>query len=199
MGVSRNIPDHPGHPEVAPLRGLARNEGLCPTPVPRRRSVGRLLGQDDREWLVQAPWLGSPERKSKVKILKKILVGEQEIADIHVAAFISGLETAETKDSGVGFDLGDGFFGRGSQGGRRGGELPRDSPDRAVGIDPENALAVDVIPVEAQLVRDENQNQQATGDADGQSGDVDQRKCLVPPKIAQGDFQEVFQHGVSPE
>jgi hypothetical protein len=46
-------------------------------------------------------------------------------------------------------------------------------------------------PVEAQLVQDPDQDQEAAGHADGQAYDVDQRVCLVLEKVPVRDFQIV--------
>ena len=54
------------------------------------------------------------------------------------------------------------------------------------------ALGVRVETVDAQFRLHVEQNQQATRDADGQPGDVDERVAWMLAQMAQGDFEVVF-------
>jgi len=49
-----------------------------------------------------------------------------------------------------------------------------------------------------QFIADEENNQHAAGNANGESGDIDERISLVLAEISQRDFEVVFEHGSCP-
>jgi hypothetical protein len=78
------------------------------------------------------------------------------------------------------------------------GIVARGGPDRAYGIDTEDAVTLFVEAVEAHLVRDIEQDQNAAGHADGKASDVDKGVSLVFLKVPEGDDQIISEHGLLP-
>lgn len=66
--------------------------------------------------------------------------------------------------------------------------------DHEARYDPIDAIAVGLKFVKAEIVRNDQEDDQRGGDADGQPQYVDQRKRLVTPKMTEGDEEVVFQH-----
>src|SRR5258708_36129095 len=64
-----------------------------------------------------------------------------------------------------------------------------------VGIDPEDPVGLYVVPVIAELVRYIEYNEQAGGQAEGESQDIEKGKTFILQQATEGCFYIIFKHG----
>jgi hypothetical protein len=61
--------------------------------------------------------------------------------------------------------------------------------------DPEQAFLIRMKPVIAQFILGIKKDEHAYGEPDAKTQDLDNGKCLIPPKISKRGFKIVFYHG----
>jgi len=65
---------------------------------------------------------------------------------------------------------------------------------RGAKLDPHDLIRPVIIAVVAEFVMHKKHNDQAGGHADGEPGDIDGGKALIPPEIADSDLEIIFKH-----
>jgi hypothetical protein len=195
VGVGRGVADDPADDEIAAIVDVDRAaDGRSDAEV----SAGSALREDDR--------IGHRKRGDRISFdggegehPQERRVHDPGVALVKRVVADPGQEFSDPHVTGGIHDLGDRFpEGRG-QGDRRDADVEEPPRVILVELDPIEGIDILVEPVEAELVKDPEGDQDGAGQAEGQPGDVEKGIALMPDDIPQRDFEVVPDHHESPD